>query len=41
VLGVGRRRHFWALGGVAEQVFRRAAAPVALVRAANHERAAH
>ena len=41
VLGAGRRRHFWALGGVGEQVFRRARAPVALVRAAHHEWATH
>ena len=41
VLGVGRRRHFWKLGGVVEQVFRRAPAPVALLRGAHHERATH
>ena len=37
VLGVGARRHFRALGGVAEQVFRRAAVPLALLRAGHHE----
>ena len=41
VLGVGSRRHFWALGGVAEQVFRRAAVPLALLRAGHHEPATH
>jgi nucleotide-binding universal stress UspA family protein len=41
VLGVVPGRRFRALGGVAEQVFRRAAMPVALLRAGHHEPAAH
>jgi nucleotide-binding universal stress UspA family protein len=41
VLGVAPRRPFWALGRVAEQVFRRAAVPVALLRAGHHEPATH
>ena len=36
-LGVGSRRRFLLLGGIAEQIFRRADAPVALLRAARHE----
>ena len=36
-LGVGRRRRFLLLGGVAEQVFRRADVPVAVLRAGRHE----
>jgi nucleotide-binding universal stress UspA family protein len=40
-LGVGSRRRFLLLGGVAEQVFRRADAPVALLRAGRHEVGGH
>jgi nucleotide-binding universal stress UspA family protein len=36
-LGVGSRRRFLLLGGVAEQLFRRADTPVALFRAGRHE----
>ena len=36
-LGVGRRRRCLMLGGVAEQVFRRADVPVALLRAGRRE----
>jgi nucleotide-binding universal stress UspA family protein len=40
-LGVGGRRRFMLLGGVAEQVFRRADVPVALLRAGRHESGGH
>jgi nucleotide-binding universal stress UspA family protein len=40
-LGVGSRRRFSMLGGVADQVFRRADVPVALLRAGRHERGGH
>jgi len=36
-VGVDRRRRFLLLGGVAEQLFRRADTPVALFRAGRHE----
>jgi len=36
-LGAERRRRFLKLGGVAEQIFRHADAPVALLRAGRHE----
>jgi nucleotide-binding universal stress UspA family protein len=41
VLSVTPRRHFWELGGVADQVFRRSTVPVALLRAGQHEGAMH
>ena len=40
-LGVAGRRRFMRLGSVAEQVFRRAEVPVALVRAGRHESGGH
>ena len=36
-LGVGKRRRFSLLGGVAEQIFRRSDVPVAIFRAGRHE----
>ena len=36
-LGVGSRRRFLMVGGVAEQIFRRAETPVVLFRAGRHE----
>jgi nucleotide-binding universal stress UspA family protein len=40
-LGVGSRRRFSMLGGVADHVFRRADVPVALIRAGRHESGGH
>jgi nucleotide-binding universal stress UspA family protein len=40
-LGVSSRRRFLMLGGVAEQLFRRADVPVAFFRAGRRERGGH